>query len=329
MPGESQLIERYFLHLGAVRTDVPLGIGDDAALLRPAAGHDLVQTTDSLVAGSHCLPDDAPRSLGHRALAVNLSDLAAMGAQPAWALLSLTLPEADEPWLGEFAIGFGRLAREHGVALVGGNLARGALNIAVTLTGQVQQGSALRRAGGAAGDELWVSGRPGEARAGLALRHPGLPGLPALHGAVLAPEQRAALVARWEYPVPRVALGAALRGIASAAVDVSDGLQADLAQLAQASGCAAELDVDALPVSAALAAAAGADAWRELLAGGEDYELCFAAPAARAAAVLAAARDCGTEVTRIGRLVAGAGIELRKGASVMQFSTSGFDHFAR
>jgi thiamine-monophosphate kinase len=329
VPGEIQLIERYFLHLGAVRTDVPLGIGDDAALLRPATGHDLVQTTDSLVAGAHCLPDDAPRSLGHRALAVNLSDLAAMGAQPAWALLSLALPEADEQWLGEFAIGFGRLAREHGVALVGGNLARGPLNIAVTLTGQVPQGAGLRRAGAALGDDLWVSGQPGEARAGLALRHPGLPGLPALQGGELAPGQRAALVARWEYPTPRVALGLALRGIASAAIDVSDGLQADLAQLGQASGCAAELDVESLPVSPALAAAAGAEAWRELLAGGEDYELCFAAPAAMAAAVLAAARDCGTEVARIGRLVAGTGLALRKGGSVMQFSTGGFDHFAR
>jgi thiamine-monophosphate kinase len=328
VPGETQLIERYFLHLGAVRTDVPLGIGDDAALLRPEPGHDLVQTTDSLVAGAHCLADDEPRSLGHRALAINLSDIAAMGARPAWALLSLTMPEADEAWLGEFAIGFGRLAREQGVGLVGGNLARGPLNIAVTLTGQVPQGAALRRGGAIAGDELWVSGAPGEARVGLALRHPGLPGLPAI-GAALSATQRAQLVARWEFPAPRVALGLALRGLASAAVDVSDGLHADLAQLAHACGCAAELDVDSLPVSAALQAATGAEAWRELLAGGEDYELCFAAAPSEALAVQAAAQACGTPVTRIGRLSAGAGIALLRGDTVMQFSTGGFDHFAR
>jgi thiamine-monophosphate kinase len=327
VPGETQLIERYFLHLGAVRTDVPLGIGDDAAVLRPEPGHDLVQTTDSLVSGAHFLPHDAPRSLGHRALAINLSDLAAMGAKPAWALLSLTLPQADEDWLGEFAIGFGRLAREHGVALVGGNLARGPLNIAVAVTGQLPQGAALRRGAAAAGDELWVSGTPGEARAGLALRHPGLPGLPVMSAATPAAQQ-AALVARWEYPAPRVALGLALRGIASAAVDVSDGLHADLAQLAAACGCSAELDIEALPVSAALQAAAGAEAWRELLAGGEDYELCFAAPPARAVEVQAAAQACGILLTRIGRLAPGSGVGLRRHGAVTQFSSGGFDHFA-
>jgi thiamine-monophosphate kinase len=328
VPGETQLIERYFLHLGAVRGDVPLGIGDDAAVLRPEPGLELVQTTDSLVAGAHCLPDDTPRSLGHRALAINLSDLAAMGANPAWALLSLTIPGVDEAWLGEFAIGFGRLAREHGVALVGGNLARGPLNIAVTLSGQVPQGQALRRRGGTAGDDVWISGQPGEARAGLALRHPGLPGLPALPDAGLSTQQCAALVQRWEFPTPRVALGMALRGLASAAVDVSDGLHADLAQLAHASGCGAELEVEALPVSAALRAAAGGQAWRELLSGGEDYELCFSAPPARAEAVRAAALAAATPVTRIGRLVAVPGIALRRDGAVTQFSGTGYDHFA-
>jgi thiamine-monophosphate kinase len=341
VPGETQLIERYFLHLGAVRADVPLGIGDDAALLRAAPGHELVQTTDSLVPGAHFLADDAPRSLGHRALAINLSDLAAMGATPAWALLSLTLPEADEQWLAEFAAGFGRLAREQGVALVGGNLVRGPLNIAVTLTGQVPQGTALRRSGAAAGDELWVSGTPGEARAGLRLRHPELcvaadPGgtatdmpspEPAAPGADAA--QRAALVARWEYPAPRVALGQALRTLARAAIDISDGLQVDLARLAAANGCGALLEPDALPVSPALRALAGAQAWREVLVGGEDYELCIAAAAGQGLALQAAAAASGTTLTRIGRLVPGAGLALQRDSGVMQVSDRGFDHFAR
>ena len=163
---EQTIIERYFRHLGAVRTDVVLGIGDDAALLRARAEHELVQTTDSLVEHVHFLPGSPPRSLGHRALAVNLSDLAAMGATPAWALLSLTLPQIDEAWLGEFATGFGVLARTHGVALVGGNLSRGPLAITVQLTGQVPVGTALRRGGGQAGDELWVSGTLGDAMPG-------------------------------------------------------------------------------------------------------------------------------------------------------------------
>jgi thiamine-monophosphate kinase len=331
-PGETQLVERFFLHLGAVRTDVPLGIGDDAALLRPAAGHLLVQTTDSLVPGAHFLAGDAPRSLGHRALAINLSDLAAMGAAPAWALLSLTLPEADEAWLGEFAVGFGRLAREHGVALVGGNLVRGPLNIAVTLSGQVPEGVALRRNGAAAGDELWVSGSPGEARIGLRLRHPELDaaaGRARLQRAQPDEPQRAALIARWEYPAPRVALGQALRGLARAAIDVSDGLQADLLRLAGASGCGALLEPDEFPVSAALRAAAGSEAWRELLAGGEDYELCLAAAPGQGPRLQAAAAACGTVLTRIGRLVPGAGLALQRDGGVTQVSDPGFDHFAR
>src|SRR5580765_1443568 len=160
---EQAVIERFFRHLGAVRTDVVLGIGDDAALLRPQAGCDLVQTTDALIEEIHFLPGSPPRSLGHRALAVNLSDLAAMGAKPCWALLSLTLPQIDESWLGEFAAGFGILARSHEVALVGGNLSRGPLSITVQLSGQLPVGTALRRSAARAGDGLWVSGTLGDA----------------------------------------------------------------------------------------------------------------------------------------------------------------------
>ena len=328
MPGETELIDRYFRLLGAVRTDVALGIGDDAALLRVPAGVELVQTTDALVAGAHFLGDDEPESIGHRLLAANLSDIAAMGARPAWALLSLTLPAVDEAWLGAFARGFGILARTHEVALVGGNLARGPLQASLTLSGLVPEGQALRRSGGRVDDEIWISGFPGEARAGLGLRHPQLraavlPGAGSLDAAT-----RAALIARWERPDARVALGIALRGLASAAIDVSDGLWVDLGRLAAASGCSALLDAQALPVSAALRAAAGPEAWRELLAGGEDYELCFAAAAAQAPAVQAAAASAGVPVARIGRLAGGGGIQLLRDGAVTQFSAPGFDHFA-
>lgn len=323
---EATIIEQFFRHLGAVRTDVVLGIGDDAALLRAPPGFDLAVTTDSLVEGVHFLPGSPPRSLGHRALAVNLSDLAAMGATPAWALLSLTLPAIDTAWLGELATGLGRLAREHDVALVGGNLSRGPLNITLQMTGFVAAGTAMRRSGGRSGDEVWVSGTLGDAARGR--REPGAD--PAREAAP-AHEQAAWLRARFEYPTPRVALGDALRGVASACIDLSDGLLADLPRLASASGCGAVLDVDRLPLSAALAAAPpavpGAEAWQDALLGGEDYELCFAAPPAAATALAALAARCGVALTRCGALRAEAGLELRRGGDVIQFSHSPFGHF--
>ena len=306
---EWQVIDRFFNHLGAVRTDVVLGIGDDAALLRPAAGMELAQTTDSLVEQVHFLPGAPPRSLGHRALAVNLSDLAAMGATPAWALLSLTLPAVDEAWLAEFAAGFGRLARIHEVALVGGNLSRGPLSLTVQLTGLVPAGSALRRSGARAGDEIWVSGTLGDAAMGR------------------LPEASEALRARFEYPAPRVALGAALRGIASSCIDLSDGLLADLPRLAQASGCGVVLEVDKLPVSPALQASAAALSWQRALVGGEDYELCFTAPPENAARLRALAEQLEVPLCCCGRLRPVAGLELRSAGGVIQFSQSPFDHF--
>lgn len=328
MAGEAELIERYFRLLGAVRTDVALGIGDDAALLRVPAGQELVQTTDALVCGAHFLPDDDPEAVGHRLLAANLSDVAAMGGEPAWALLSLTLPDVDEAWLAAFARGLGLLARRHAVALVGGNLARGPLQASLTLSGFVPGGRALRRSGAQAGDELWASGWPGEARAGLALRHPQLRATPLAGAGALDAAVRGHLVSRWERPEARVALGIALRGLASAAIDVSDGLWADLGRLAQASGCRALVEEEALPVSAALRAAAGHEAAAELLCGGEDYELCVAAPPAQSAALQSAAAAAGVALARIGRLAPGSGIQLLRGGAVTQFTSPGFDHFA-
>jgi thiamine-monophosphate kinase len=313
---EATIIDTFFRHLGAVRTDVLLGIGDDAALLRAPPGFELAMTTDSLVEQVHFLPGSAPRSIGHRALAVNLSDLASMGAAPAWALLSLTLPDADASWLGEFAAGFGRLAREHEVALVGGNLSRGPLNVTVQLTGFVPAGAALRRGGGHATDEVWVSGTLGDAARGRTLA-----------GADGADPHSKLLRSRFDFPAPRVALGQALRAVATACIDLSDGLLADLPRLAAASGCGAVLELDELPVSDALRAVAGEQAWQSALAGGEDYELCFTAPPARAAAIAALAGRCEVPLTRCGRLRPAAGLELRSGGDVIQFSHSPFGHF--
>lgn len=312
---ESALIERYFRHLGAVRTDVVLGIGDDAALLRAPRGMELVQTTDSLVEGVHFHAGAPARSLGHRSLAVNLSDVAAMGAAPCWALLSLTMPAVDETWLGEFATGFGLLARSFDVALVGGNLSRGPLAITVQLTGVVASGTALRRSGARPGDQLWVSGTLGDAAAGLLL------------GGPAGDAGREWLRARFEYPTPRVALGQALRGIASSCMDISDGLLLDAARLARASSCGLRIEVQQLPLSAALRAHQPLETWQRALQGGEDYELCFTAPAAEAGRLRQLSAGLAVPLAPCGTVQAAAGLELCHEGSVIQFSQSPFEHF--
>jgi thiamine-monophosphate kinase len=320
---ESDLIERYFCELGAPRTDVALGIGDDAALLRPAAGYELALTTDALIEGVHFLQGAPARSLGHRALAVNLSDIAAMGAAPCWALLSLNLPLLDEAWLADFADGFGALARAHGVALVGGNLSRGALCITVALAGQVPAASALRRDGARPGDALYVSGCLGDAAAGLAQ----LRADEQSHGVGSQSAVEQYLRARFEYPTPRVALGQALRGVASACIDLSDGLYGDLGRLLQASACGAQLETEALPLSAALRSRLGTGAWQAALSGGEDYELCFSVPIDRTTRLEAIAAQSGEALTRIGTVRSEGGIALMQAKEVIQFSPSSFDHF--
>jgi len=317
---ETALIERFFRGAGAQRSDVRLGIGDDAALLMPPAGAELVATTDTLVAGVHFPADTPAAAIGHRALAVNLSDLAAMGARPAWALLALTLPEAQESWLAEFAAGLDALAREHGVALVGGDTTRGPLTLTVALLGFVPPGAALRRGGAGAGDALFVSGTPGDAAAGLALAQQRLSA---------APEARAYLRERFLRPSPRVALGQALRGYASACIDVSDGLLGDAGKLAAASGLAAELELEQLPLSPPLRAALGEEGARRLaLTGGDDYELCFAVPAARVPELLAQLPPQRWAYTRIGALRAGTGARVLRAGTVTEFSHSGYQHFA-
>jgi thiamine-monophosphate kinase len=315
---ETQLIRQFFADLGVARTDVVLGIGDDAALLRVAAGQDLVLTTDALVEGVHFLAGASAHSLGHRVLAVNLSDIAAMGATPNWALLAMNLPRADEAWLGGFAAGFGELARAHGVALVGGNLTRGPLSLTVAMAGTVPSGQGLRRDRARPGDALYVSGTVGDASAWLRCGR-----------GELRPSAQAAqfLQQRFEYPAPRMALGAGLLGLAGACIDVSDGLYADARRLLQASGCGARIELPQLPLSWALSEVMGDLAWQQALEGGEDYELCFTAPEDRHAEIVALAAQTGTRIAQIGRLSEGSAIELVMNKSVMQFSPLGFDHF--
>lgn len=317
---EFALIERYFRRAGGMRADVRLGIGDDAALLECPAGCELVAAIDTLVAGVHFPPGSAPASIGHRALAVNLSDLAAMGARPAWALLSLTLPQADERWLEEFAAGFAVLARAHDVALVGGDTTSGPLCITVQIMGHVPKATALLRSGARAGDRLFVSGTPGDAAAGLAIEQARLSA---------GGEADLYLRRRFLYPTPRLALGNCLRGYATACIDVSDGLLGDVSKLARASGCGARLELEALPVSEQLIATVGEQRARELaLTGGDDYELCFAVPTAHIARLR---HNLPPEVWGyrcIGGLESGADIGITRDGNVIEFSHRGYDHFA-
>jgi thiamine-monophosphate kinase len=315
---EFDLIQRYFTRPapGAV-----LGVGDDAALLRVAPGMELAVSTDMLVEGTHFFPKADPRLLGHKTLAVNLSDMAAMGARPRWALLSLAMPAEDAAWLQAFSEGFFALAVQHGVELVGGDTTRGPLNLCVTIAGEAPRGAALRRSGARAGDDIWVSGVLGDAA--LALAH--------LQGRMrMAADAFEACARRLHQPEPRVALGLALRGLASSAIDISDGLLADLGHILERSGAGARIELDALPVSDALRGAPDEDLARHCaLSGGDDYELCFtAAPAARREIERLATR-LNLPLRRIGEIVAGAGCELRApDGAIVQKKESGYDHFA-
>jgi thiamine-monophosphate kinase len=318
---EFDLIDRYFRACGAKRADVHVGVGDDAAILDCPAGAELVAAVDTLVDGVHFPHGSPPASVGHRALAVNLSDMAAMGARPAWALLALTLPAADESWLSEFAAGMAALARAHDVALVGGDTTSGPLCVSVQVLGHVPRTSALLRSGGKAGDALFVSGTPGDAAAGLAIEQ----------GRLAIAEQSAAyLRERFLYPAPRLALGECLRRHASACIDVSDGLLADAAKLARASGCGVQITHAEVPVSEALVLAVGAERARELaLTGGDDYELCFSVRPAHVARLLAELPPQRWGYTRIGTLREAPGAEVVRDGAVMSFSHSGYDHFSR
>ncbi|HVI58912.1 MAG TPA: thiamine-phosphate kinase [Luteimonas sp.] len=314
---EFDLIARIRRRAASVRGDVVLGIGDDAALLAMPAGRQLVVTMDALNAGVHFPAGTDPADVGWKALAVNLSDLAAMGARPAWCTLSLSLPNADDAWVEAFLDGFLALAARHDVALVGGDTTRGPLSACVTAHGLVETGRALRRDGARAGDDVWVTGTPGDAAGALAQWQAGGARDPALR-------------ARLDRPTPRIEAGLALAGIAHAAIDVSDGLLADLGHVCAASGVGAEVALDALPVSAALAAAFDADRRRVLqCAGGDDYELCFTAAGGRRDEVAAIAEACGVAMSRIGRIVDGGEVAaLERDGRRWAPPRRGFEHFA-
>jgi thiamine-monophosphate kinase len=319
--GEFDLIAKYFTR---PTPRAVLGIGDDCALLQPAAGMLWAVSSDMLVEGRHFLATVRPERLGHKALAVNLSDLAACGARPLAFTLALAMPRVDEAFLAGLAQGLFELADEHGIELVGGDTTAGPLNLCITVFGEVPPGQALRRDGARAGDQLWVSHAPGggigDARLALEVfrGHVSLPG-----------EDFEAVRRAMEQPQPRVALGLGLRGLASAAIDLSDGLMGDLGHVLRRSGVGAVVEVDHLPISPVLARQPRQQQLHCALAGGDDYELLFTAPAASAPLVLAAAAAAGVAVSRIGEVVAAPGLQLRdaQGAEV-RLTLPGFDHFS-
>ncbi|KZC16824.1 thiamine-monophosphate kinase [Rhodanobacter sp. FW510-R12] len=320
---EFDLIELIRRHTAQARDDVRVGIGDDAAVLAVPAGQELAVAIDTLVEGVHFPRGTTPADIGWKALAVNLSDLAAMGASPAWALLALTMPSADAAFVEGFAEGFAKLAQPHRLALVGGDTTRGPLTISVAVHGFVPPGHALTRAGARAGDAVLVTGTLGDAAAGLhAVQHPprdddrtGLRGF---------------LIERLNRPTPRLAAGTALRGQATACVDVSDGLLADLGHICTASGVAAEIEAALLPRSSALLELHDdTTALHFALSGGDDYELCFTVPAARVAELQAGLARLGCGATKIGRIVEGEGVRVRAAdGSRLATDRPGWEHFA-
>ncbi|MEN5163912.1 MULTISPECIES: thiamine-phosphate kinase [Achromobacter] len=318
MASEFDLIARYFTRTAPAGL---LGVGDDCALFPVPPGEQVATSTDLLLEGRHFFPDVDPRALGHKALAVNLSDLAAMGARPIGCVLGLALPRLEEPWLAAFAEGFHALADAHGCPLIGGDTTRSAhdLAISVTVFGAVPAGQALRRDGAEAGDDIWVSGELGAADVAYRL----LDGQYAANDALLA-ATRGAL----EWPQPQVALGLALRGIAHAAIDLSDGLLQDLGHILAASRLGASLDEASLPVAPAVSAMDEALRRRAVLGGGDVYQLCFTAPAAKRDAVEAAARAAQARVTRIGQTLSQAGLRVMDSQGhPLADLPAGFDHF--
>ncbi len=325
MPGEFDLIAKYFAR---PTPNTVLGPGDDCALIEPTPGTQLAVTTDMLVAGTHFLPDTDPKNLGWKALAVNLSDLAAMGAKPRWVTLAGAMPAVDEAWVEKFAEGFFACAAEYGVDVIGGDTTSGPLNVCITAMGEVEPGQAIRRDGARPGDQIWVSGRPGLAALGLA--H--------LQGKVKLPEPWPRLcVAALEKPKPRVALGQALKGIASAAIDVSDGLLADLAHIGERSGYAAAVRLVQLPHLRELSGTGDnydADLRRMALdcqlAGGDDYELCFTAPGPQSLAIAQIAARLELPLWHIGEIVAGPAGQVTvydPDNQPVEFARKGYEHF--
>ena len=317
MIDEFEIIARYFTR-PTDDSNIVLGVGDDAAVIA-VDGH-MAVTVDTLVAGVHFPDGMAPHVIGYRLMAVNLSDLAAMGATPRWCTLALTLPKADELWLDGFSRGLFELANRHGVSLVGGNLSRGPLTLTLQLMGTVEPKNMLTRGGGHVGDDIYVTGTLGDSSAGIALI---LERSSAPQGSAAA-----ALKERFYRPVARVAAGLALGPLATAAIDVSDGLLADLAHVCRASGCGAAIDVERVPLSAELLSLfPPQEALAHALGGGDDYELCFTAPPSRADEIEAALEAASTPVRRIGQLVAGQTVVCRRDGEPFTPAVRGYRHF--
>lgn len=320
--GEFELIRTFFAERARGRPEVVLGIGDDCALLAQRAGFEWAVTTDLLVEGVHFLPDVDPSALGHKALAVNLSDLAACGATPTCFFLSISVPRADSGWLESFADGLFALAERHDCALAGGDTTRSPAGVTVGITamGQVANGAALRRSGAQVGDDLWVSGSLGAAALGLARRR----------GQVeLVPDDSAAAIQRLERPIPRVELGQRLLGLATSAIDVSDGLIGDLGHILASSAVGAQVRWEAIPLGPGLAGLDDRTRQRYALAGGDDYELLFTAPPWRRSVIETAATAAEVPVTRIGEIVAAPGLRLvDRHGQAMDSPGGAFDHFS-
>lgn len=317
---EFEIIEHYFRDLTGAGSGVVCGIGDDAAIVAVPAGQELAVSVDTLVSGVHFTADVDPHMLGFKALAVNLSDLAAMGAQPAWVTLTLTLPGYDAEWLAGFASGFALLARRYGVSLIGGDLSRGPLSITVQVMGITESGLAMLRDGARIGDDIYISGFPGEAGYGLSL----LTG-PQGHDNAGADH----CLQRLLQPDPRVELGRSLRGLAHAAIDVSDGLAADLGHIVSGSGVGAEIELQKLPLRPPLTELAQTgELWNTILASGDDYELCFTVPETGRERMHELKASLDFPVTRIGKIVSGRGVRfVLADGTEFKLPDTGYKHF--
>jgi thiamine-monophosphate kinase len=312
---EFSLIERYFRHPQKGNGATRVGIGDDGAILTVGSESELVVSTDTLVEGVHFLSNTDPETLGHKVLAVNLSDLAAMGAKPKWVFLSLTLPQTDEKWLAAFSSGFLSLAEQYSVELAGGDTTRGPLSLSVTIMGEVASGKGLLRSGANVGDKIFVTGTVGAA--GLGLQQ--------------AKSQNVAYseaVERYLKPSPRVQVGCSLEGVASACIDVSDGLAADLSHILQKSGVAAELQWDKLPLSLAVKEyVEQSNDWSFPLAAGDDYELCFTVPQARLHELESIQANCACSISEIGEIKQEGGLRIYRNSELLKLGRLGYQHF--
>ncbi len=322
--GEFSLIERYFTRTQPAVADLPLGIGDDAALVRVSPGHELAISVDTLVAGRHFPESTSPADIGYKSVAVNLSDMAAMGARPRWLTLAISLPDADETFLEGFSQGFMLLADRYDLRLIGGDTVSGPLSITVQIMGELPQGEGLLRSGARPGDAIYVSGGLGDAAAGLAVAQ----------NRISATKQDSDwLIGRLNRPTPRCELGSALRGIASAAIDISDGLLADLGHILEQSCVGAEIDLAALPTSEALRRTVNDDSQRQelQLSGGDDYELCFTVPMEQILLLDRLSATNGVSLSRIGTISHQQGVVARSltdGEALNLLARRvGFDHF--